>query len=50
VNARAKAQAALGPRFDLPWFHEVLADGSMPLTMLERRIEDRTAERLRTMG
>ncbi len=50
VNARAKAQAALGPRFDLPWFHDVLADGSMPLTMLERRIEERTAERLRTMG
>ena len=50
VNARAKAQAALGPRFDLKWFHEVLSDGSMPLTMLERRIEERTALRLRTMG
>ena len=50
ANARAKAQAALGPRFDLKWFHEVLSDGSMPLTMLERRIEERTALRLRTMG
>ena len=50
VKNRAKAQAALGPRFDLKWFHEVLADGVMPLSMLEARIDQRIAERLKMMG
>ena len=50
VKNRAKAQAALGPRFDLKWFHEVLADGVMPLSMLEARIDQRVAERLKLMG
>ena len=50
VKTRAKAQAALGPRFDLKWFHEVLADGVMPLSMLEARIDQRIAERLKMMG
>jgi uncharacterized protein (DUF885 family) len=42
VNARAKAQATLGDRFDLRQFHGVLSEGVMPLSMLERRIEERT--------
>src|SRR3954470_21652681 len=42
TRARARAEAALGPRFDLKRFHEVLKDGAMPLTILERRIEERT--------
>jgi uncharacterized protein (DUF885 family) len=50
VKNRAKAQAALGPRFNLKWFHEVLADGVMPLSMLEARIDQRIAERLKLMG
>jgi len=50
VRQREKAQAALGPRFDLKWFHDVLKDGVMPLAMLEKRIDARIAERLRTMG
>ena len=50
VDAREKAQAALGPRFDLKWFHDVLDDGAMPLTMLAERIEARTRERLMTMA
>ncbi len=50
VKNRAKAQAALGPRFDLKWFHEVLADGVMPLSMLEARVDQRIAERLKMMG
>ncbi len=50
VKNRAKAQAALGPRFDLKWFHEVLADGVMPLSTLEARIDQRIAERLKMMG
>ena len=50
VKNRARAQAALGPRFDLKWFHEVLADGVMPLSMLEARVDQRIAERLKMMG
>ena len=41
TRARARAQAILGPKFDLKRFHEVLKDGAMPLTILERRIEER---------
>ena len=43
LRAREKAQAALGPKFDLRQFHEVLKEGAMPLTILEKRIEARTA-------
>jgi uncharacterized protein (DUF885 family) len=43
TRARAEAQRALGRRFDLKAFHEVLKDGAMPLTILERRIRERTA-------
>jgi uncharacterized protein (DUF885 family) len=46
TRARAEAQAALGPRFDLKQFHEVLKDGAMPLTILEARIK----ERVRKLG
>ncbi len=45
VRAREKAQAALGAKFDVKWFHEVLHDGAMPLAVLERRIAARTAAR-----
>jgi len=40
-RARARAQQILGDRFDLKQFHEVLKDGAMPLTILERRIVER---------
>jgi len=46
TKARAEAQAALGPRFDLKQFHDVLKDGAMPLTILEKRIKERTAAQL----
>lgn len=46
VRARQKAQAALGDKFSLPWFHEVLKDGVMPLSMLEARIAERVRQRL----
>ncbi len=46
VKNRAKAQAALGDKFTLPWFHEVLKEGVMPLSMLEARIDERIKERL----
>ncbi len=38
---KAKAQAPLGARFDPRAFHEqVLDTGALPLTVLERKIED----------
>lgn len=46
-RARAKAKAALGEKFDIKQFHEVLEEGAMPLTILERRIAERTAAALR---
>jgi uncharacterized protein (DUF885 family) len=37
---RRKAEAALGGRFDIRAFHDiVLGGGAMPLTMLEQRID-----------
>lgn len=44
---RSEAKAKLGPRFDLRDFHQVLLQGAVPLTVLERLVERRTAERLR---
>ena len=46
VALRRKAEAALGSKFSLHWFHEVLKDGVMPLSMLEARVDERIAERL----
>ncbi len=46
VRARDKARAALGERFDLREFHEILREGAMPLTILERRIDERIRSRL----
>ncbi len=43
TRARDEAKRTLGRRFDLKQFHEVLKDGAMPLTILERRIRERTA-------
>jgi uncharacterized protein (DUF885 family) len=43
TRARAEAQQKLGPKFDLKRFHEILREGAMPLSILERRIRERTA-------
>jgi uncharacterized protein (DUF885 family) len=48
TRARADAQKALGGKFDLKAFHEVLRDGAMPLSILEQRIKARTAAALRS--
>jgi uncharacterized protein (DUF885 family) len=37
---RAKAEKALGPKFDIKGFHDLLiASGSQPLSILERRVD-----------
>ena len=46
LRAREEAKKALGAKFDLRQFHEVLRDGAMPLSILERRIRERTAAQL----
>jgi uncharacterized protein (DUF885 family) len=43
VRARDEAKKRLGAKFDLRQFHEVLREGAMPLSILERRIRERTA-------
>ncbi|ATE65910.1 DUF885 domain-containing protein [Rhizorhabdus dicambivorans] len=42
VRARANAQKALGAKFDIRYFHDVLKSGAMPLTVMERLVEART--------
>jgi len=43
TRARDEAKRTLGARFDIKQFHEVLREGAMPLSILERRIRERTA-------
>jgi uncharacterized protein (DUF885 family) len=43
TRARDESKRTLGGRFDLKQFHEVLKEGAMPLSILERRIRERTA-------
>ena len=47
TRARAEAQTALGAKFDLKQFHEVLKEGAMPLSILQQRIKERTEAALR---
>jgi uncharacterized protein (DUF885 family) len=45
LQLRAKAEKALGPKFDLRAFHDTLLSlGSVPLPVLERRIDRFIAE------
>jgi uncharacterized protein (DUF885 family) len=46
LELRARAEAALGSRFDIKDFHDqVLNSGSLPLVVLERKIDDWIAAR-----
>lgn len=45
VNLREEAKTRLGARFDLREFHQVLLQGAMPLTILERVVRERIAAR-----
>ncbi len=47
LELRARAQTALGDKFTLPWFHDVLREGIMPLSLLEQRVNERIAARLK---
>lgn len=41
MELRRKAEATLGPKFDIKGFHDLLiASGSQPLSILERRVND----------
>lgn len=41
VELRQRAEKALGPKFDIKGFHDLLiASGSQPLSILERRVDD----------
>jgi uncharacterized protein (DUF885 family) len=42
TRAREKAQAELGDKFDIRQFHAILEEGAMPLSILEKRVEERT--------
>ena len=43
MRAREEARQRLGSKFDIRQFHEILREGAMPLSILERRIRERTS-------
>jgi len=48
LRAREEAKKSLGAKFDIRQFHEILREGAMPLSILERRIRERTAAQMGT--
>jgi uncharacterized protein (DUF885 family) len=50
MELRAKAHKALGDRFDIKGFHDLLiVSGSQPLSILERRVDDWVARQRQTL-
>ena len=47
TRARAEAEKALGAKFDVRQFHEILREGAMPLSILQERTRARTQAALR---
>jgi uncharacterized protein (DUF885 family) len=41
LRARDTAKRIMGAKYDVKAFHDVLQDGAMPLTILQRRVEER---------
>ncbi len=50
VRARERAQKALGAQWDVRDFHEILTEGAMPLSILDRRIDERVQAKLAQGG
>jgi uncharacterized protein (DUF885 family) len=50
LRSREDAKQILGDRFDIRQFHEVLKDGAMPLSILERRVKERSQAQLASAG
>ena len=46
LRSREDARKILGDRFDIRQFHEVLKEGAMPLSILERRVKERAQAQL----
>jgi uncharacterized protein (DUF885 family) len=46
TRARQQAQSALGAKFDLRDFHDILKEGAMPLTIFERRVNEKVKAKL----
>jgi uncharacterized protein (DUF885 family) len=46
LRSREDARKILGDKFDIRQFHEVLKDGAMPLSILERRVQERAKAQL----
>ena len=45
-KVRNDAKQRLGAKFDLRDFHQILIEGAMPLTILEKRVDARVKARL----
>jgi uncharacterized protein (DUF885 family) len=50
LRSREDARQILGDRFDIRQFHEILKDGAMPLSILERRVKERAHAQLAAAG
>lgn len=46
VRARERAQRALGALWDVRDFHDILTEGAMPLSIFDRRVDERVKARL----
>ena len=46
LRSREDARKILGDKFDIRQFHEVLKEGAMPLSILERRVKERAQAQL----
>ena len=50
LRSRDDARKILGDKFDIRQFHEVLKDGAMPLSILERRVKERAQAQFAAAG
>ena len=46
VRARERAQKALGDKWDVRDFHAILEEGAMPLSIFDRRVDERVRAKL----